>query len=69
MIALDYFTQRLTPTSYRLHIRGVIDGVTSFHVVTAGRFALLQRVVFGVVSRTVFDVVLWTECLVRTQFM
>ena len=69
MIALDYCTQHLTRTSYRLHILGVIDGVTSSHVVAAGRFALLQRVVFGVVSRTVFDVVLWTECVVRTQFM
>ena len=70
MIALGYCTQHLTPISYRLHIREVIDGVTSFHVVTAGRFALIQRVISGVVFRTVFlHVVVWTERVMRTQFM
>ena len=68
MIALGYCTQHLTPTSYRLHIRAVIDGVTSFHVVTAGPFALIHRVVSGVVMRTVFlHVVISTECVVSAH--
>ena len=38
------------------HILGVIDGVAPSHLIFAGRLALIQGVVSGVVERTVFRV-------------
>ena len=69
-------TRLLYPTSYAhklslsaAHILGVIDGVTSCHFISAGRFALTQRVVFGVVSRTVFHIVILTAQVVYVTTM
>ena len=50
------------------HIPVVINGVTAYHFILAGRFALIQRVVSGVVMRTVFlHVVISTECVVSAH--